>query len=399
MNVESWPISSALAQAAERLEAQTAELVDLCIQIQQIPGPTGAEAQRAAWVEARFREIALHDVVQDDLYNVYGRIPGQGSGPALLISAHTDTVFPTETDLTVDQRPEEGRIYGPGLGDNSTGVAGLLALIPHLQSLQPPVDIWLVANSNEEGLGDLKGMRAAVDRLQDQIGACIVLEGMGVGRLVHQGLGSYRLRVTAQAPGGHSWGDFGAASAIHVLVALAADLARLTVPVIPRTTYNIGRIRGGTSVNTIAENASLELDMRSAEPSALEALVGQALAVIARHQAAHRLTPGVEIRCTVIGDRPAGQIPADHFLVQAAQAALLHSGFDPEMEHRMSSTDANVPLSRHIPAICVGLLEGGNAHRLTEWIDPTALGRGMKQLLLLSWWTALWLQKGGVCDA
>ena len=150
-----------------------------------------------------------------------------------------------------------GRVYAPGLGDNSTGVAALLLLIETLKRLPtPPVDIWLVANSGEEGLGDLRGMRAAVDRLRSKIGACIVIEGMGLGRVVHQALGSRRFRISVNAPGGHSWSAFGSPSAVHVLVQLAAGLTRLDVPTHPRTTFNVGRISGGTSVNTIAQHAS-----------------------------------------------------------------------------------------------------------------------------------------------
>ncbi len=250
--------------AAANYAGQGRQLAELCIEIQQIPAPTGAEARRADWAEETLRGLQLHDVSQDALFNVYARVPGCGEGPAVMVSAHMDTVFSASTDLSVVVDEAAQRVYGPGIGENSTGVAALISVAQTLAKLpEPPVDIWLVANSGEEGLGDLRGMRAAVDRLQGQIGACIVLEGMGLGRIVHRALGSRRFRISVSAPGGHSWSDFGAASAIHTLMQLGAELSRLRVPDTPRTSYNIGRIEGGISVNTIAQHAMLELDLRS----------------------------------------------------------------------------------------------------------------------------------------
>ncbi len=236
----------AVLQAAKQMDLSSDTLVNLCIAIQQIPAPTGAEQARAAWVADRLAKLGLRDLVlEPELHNVYGRRLGARRGPALLISAHTDTVFGPETDLAVTRDPVHGRIYGPGIGDNAMGVAALLGLAEQLRHLPPPpVDIWLAANSREEGLGDLGGMRAVVDALGEKIGACIVIEGMGLGRVVHRGLGSRRYRMHVSAPGGHSWSDFGAASAVHVIAQLAADLTRLHAPDEPRTTFNIGRIEG-----------------------------------------------------------------------------------------------------------------------------------------------------------
>lgn len=378
--------------AADQLLQRQSHLTDLCIQVQQIAAPTGEEEQRAAWVEAYFRRLGIAEVFQDELFNTYACIPGKARQPALMVSAHTDTVFPAETDLSVRVDASHGVIYGPAIGDNSAGVAGLLALAETLVTLdEPPVDIWLVANSGEEGLGDLKGMRAAVDRLESVLGASIVIEGMGLGRIVHRGLGSRRFRIAVAAPGGHSWSDFGAASAIHVLVRLASRLTQLRVPASPRTTFNIGRIKGGTSVNTIAQTAELELDLRSENPAALEALVEQTQQVIRDFQSEHWLQRGVRVTVTTIGDRPPGEIPAAHPLVHAAVRALAASDIRAPKKLRISSTDANVPLSRGIPAVCVGVTEGGDAHRLSEWINPVLLPRGTKHLLLLTWWAALWL--------
>jgi acetylornithine deacetylase/succinyl-diaminopimelate desuccinylase-like protein len=339
------------------------------------------------------KALGLQDIVHDRVNdNVYGCWPGEQSRPALLITAHTDTVFGSETDLSVRHDPVKGRVYGPGIGDNSMGVAALLELVAAMPSLpMPPVNIWFAANSQEEGLGDLRGMRAVVDALQARIGACLVLEGMGFGRVVHRALGSRRYRISVAAPGGHSWSDFGSASALHVLAQLAADLTRLRPPEAPRTTFNVGRMEGGTSVNTIAQHAWLELDLRSEEPEGLAWIVEQALEVISRYHAPKWQHRGVTITTEVIGDRPSGSIPVDHPLVVASQNALAAAGYPHPADLRISSTDANIPLSRGIPAICVGVTEGSNAHRLQEWISTEPLARGMGHLLLLSWQAAMWL--------
>ena len=387
MPIEGLPHGGEVQAAAAAYAGKLDQLIDLCITMQQIPAPTGAEAKRAAWVENRFQAMGLADVAQDELFNVYGRIPGAHAAPALLVSAHTDTVFPAATDLRL-QHLRNGLISGPGIGDNSTGVAGLLILAETLAGLAaPPVDIWLVANSMEEGLGDLRGMRRAVDRLENVLGAVIVLEGMGLGRVVHQALGVRRYRISITGPGGHSWGDFGSASAIHELVAVAADIVKLQMPQTPRTTFNIGRIGGGTSVNTIAQDAWLELDLRSASVQTLAWLDEQVQRIV-------ESVDGVSLHNEQIGNRPTGSISARHPLVQAASNILQKVGVKERSDLCISSTDANVPLSRHIPAVCLGLTKGGDAHRLSEWINPLPLVKGMQQLLYLTWWSAAWLTIG-----
>lgn len=380
-----------LAAASSYLD-RGVELTARCVQVQQIESPTGAESLRATWVAEQFQALGLHDVAQDEQRNVYARVPGQDPTlPALMISAHTDTVFPAGTDLAVHVDEKSGRVFGPGIGDNSTGVASLLALAGELVELQPPIDIWLVANSCEEGTGDLRGMRAAVDRLQARIGASIVIEGTGLGRIVHRALGSRRYRITANAPGGHSWSDFGSASAIHVLVQLANDIARLRVPSKPRTTFNIGRIAGGTSINSIAQHASLELDLRNEDLHALAQLDKQVQKIVRQFQTERWQRWGVTVETEVIGDRPGGEIGHDHPLVVAAQQALAGAGLTGRPELQISSTDANIPLNRGIPCVCIGITQGGDAHRLEEWISPRYLPQGTQHLMLLSWWTALWL--------
>lgn len=354
-------------------------VLETAIAVQQVPAPTFDEAARSALVLDRFRGLGLYDVTCDELGNVYGCRPGRSQRPALLIAAHLDTVFPRETNLHV--RYEGDRVYGPGLGDNSTGVAGLIHLAQAMQRHDLPNegDIWFVGNVGEEGLGDLRGIRAAVTRLRSRIGAVIALEGCDFGTLHHQAIGVRRYKIEVTAPGGHSWGNFGTPSAIHALVRLAARITDLHVQRSPRTTFNIGVIEGGTSVNTIAETASLLLDMRSVSAPALADLVAHIDRLVAAAAAEH---PDVQVAVKTVGDRPSGAIPRDHPLVQAAVTAYHSVGAT--VSYQQSSTDANIPLSLGIPAVCVGLTDGGNAHRHDEFIQPANLGRGLQALLLLA---------------
>lgn len=376
--VQQWYAHPAVRAALADL-ADYRPTLATAIEIQQVPAPTFAERPRSVLVSQRMQALGLHDVEIDELGNVYGRRPGIVERPALLISAHLDTVFPADTDLSI--RYEGERVYGPGIGDNSVGVAGLLRLAEIYQRCDLPMqgDIWFVANVGEEGLGDLRGMRAVVERLRTRIGGVIVIEGCDFGSLHHQAIGVRRFRIEARGPGGHSWGNFGTPSAIHVLVCLAARLTELQVPVSPRTTFNIGMISGGTSVNTIAHYASMLLDLRSVSSAVLSDLVSEVYRLV---EEATLDQPEVHLQIVKVGDRPSGAIPREHPLVQAAVAAYQMVGA--QISFQQSSTDANIPLSLGIPAICVGLTDGGNAHRTDEYILPTNLGRGMQALLLLS---------------
>jgi tripeptide aminopeptidase len=355
-----------------------ASIIDDAIMIQQVAAPTFHEQQRAELVTAQFARYGLHDITTDALHNVYGRWPGrQPKHPALLISAHTDTVFPAETSLTI--RRDAQRIYGPGLGDNSLGVAALLALIRTFREhdVHPAADIWFVANSREEGLGDLGGIRAVWEQLGDRLGAAIVLEGLALGRIYHAGIAVRRLHITCHAPGGHSWLHFGQPSAIHALIALGAHITALTPPQNPRTTFNIGLINGGHSVNSLATTADLYLDLRSAEPEALADLEQRVRTFVAEAQQ-QPLTFDID----VVGDRPAGNIGTDHGLVQLAAAALEAIDYTPIYES--GSTDANALLAHGLPTVTVGITHGGQAHRLDEYIDTPPIFAGMWQLILLT---------------
>ncbi|WP_322510809.1 M20/M25/M40 family metallo-hydrolase [Chloroflexus sp.] len=376
--VQHWYTHPAVRTALADLADYRSTLAT-AIEIQQVPAPTFAERPRSLLVSQRMRALGLHDVEIDELGNVYGRRPGQRDCPALLVSAHLDTVFPAETDLSI--RYEGDRVYGPGIGDNSAGVAGLLRLAEVYQRFDLPTasDIWFVANVGEEGLGDLRGMRAVIDRLRTRLGAVVVIEGCDFGSLHHQAIGVRRFRIEATGPGGHSWGNFGTPSAIHVLVRLAARLTELNVPLSPRTTFNIGTISGGTSVNTIAQHASMLLDLRSVSSAALADLVNEVYRLVEETALEQ---PEIQLQLIKVGDRPSGAIPREHPLVQAAVTAYQMVGA--QISFQQSSTDANIPLSIGMPAVCVGLTDGGNAHRTDEYILPANLSRGMQALLLLT---------------
>ena len=354
-------------------QALVERVIEMAIAVQQIPAPTFSEARRAAFVRQAFEAERLEDVAIDRTGNVYARQKGESSQAPLVISAHLDTVFPVETDLSI--RREEERICAPGIGDNSLGVAGLFGLVWAIRQerVNPARDIWLVANVGEEGLGDLSGMRAVVDRFGSQVTAYLILEGMALGQVYHRALGVKRYRIALETEGGHSWVDYGRPSAVHELGKLISQLAALVLPENPRTTLNVGVIGGGTTVNTIAAQAYLELDLRSEAVGAMAELDAQVQSLV---QEAEK--PGVRIMKTAIGERPVGEIPPDHPLVRHAVECLEAQGLAARLS--IGSTDANIPLSRGLPAICIGLTNGGGAHTAAEFIHTQPLAQGLGQL-------------------
>jgi tripeptide aminopeptidase len=349
-------------------------LVERAIQIQQIPAPTFQEQKRAEFVRDLFLAERLDDICIDETGNVFARWAGKGEGKPLIVSAHLDTVFPIETSLRVSRGSD--LIHGPGLGDNSLGVAALFGLFWSLRErgIRSRGDIWFVANVCEEGLGDLRGMKAVVDRFGDNVHAYLVLEGLALGHVYHRAVGVKRYRVTARTSGGHSWSDYGQPSAVHELAKLVVELASLSLPTHPRTTMNVGRISGGTSVNVIAPEASLDLDLRSEGQEALTALVSTVERLI---QKANRA--GVSVESQVIGQRPAGEIALNHPLVTLAKDSLYELGLDAGLIS--GSTDANVPLSKGYPAIVLGITTGGSAHTIHEYINTKPIAQGMEQLV------------------
>ncbi|MGH2585606.1 MAG: M20/M25/M40 family metallo-hydrolase, partial [Dehalococcoidia bacterium] len=255
--------------------------------------------------------------------------------------------------------------------------AGLLCAIQAMQSadVRPERPVWIVGTVGEEGLGNLRGARAATDRLFEGLEAVLSIEGSFFGRVSHTAVGSQRWRVCVRGEGGHSWHDFGQPSAVHALVQAAAAIAALDMPSEPRTTFNIGEFRGGTGVNVIAECAEMVLDMRSVDPVRLSDLTFRVRRILDGIRGR-----GISVEIERVGDRPAGAIPVTHPLVQACSAVLAHLGVKPQ--YAAASTDSNAPLGRGIPAVTLGVTRGGGAHTLGEWIEVAPMVRGVQQLIL-----------------
>ena len=349
-------------------------VLELAVQIQQIPAPTFHEQKRAAYVRDQFAAEGLDEVCIDETGNVLARWAGTGDAKPLIVSAHLDTVFPLDTSLQVSRGAEV--VHGPGLGDNSLGVAALFGLLWYMRErgVRQSGDIWFVANVCEEGLGDLRGMKAVVERFGGDVLAYLVLEGLALGHVYHRAVGVKRYRVTARTPGGHSWSDYGQPSAVHELAKLVVELASLSLPTHPRTTMNVGKISGGTSVNVIASEASFDLDLRSEGQASLAALISVVERLIHNGN-----RPGVNIEAQVIGQRPAGEIAPNHLLVTLAVDSLREQGLDAGLIS--GSTDANVPLSKGYPAIVLGVTTGGSAHTVHEYIHTAPIAKGMEQLV------------------
>jgi len=368
-------ISSDLVARTSAVAAGFVEpIATLAAAVAAVPAPTNDEAERAAFVSATLERLGYADVTTDSLSDVVGRIPGKLRAPALLLAGHTDTVFPRETPISIDRTGDI--LTGPGIGDNSLSVAAVAMIHDALKQLEfePPVDIYVTGNVGEEGLGDLRGMRAVMDALP-QVGAAIAVEGHSLGRVTNRAVGSRRLKVTVAGPGGHSWGDAGRPSAIHELAKLVTRLDELPLAAEPKTSLNVGLLSGGISVNTIAPGAVAIIDMRSVSAKALADLVRKAEGIIAGVT-----QPGFTVEVQVVGDRPAGALPSDSGLVPIAVDVLSALGMDAICD--ASSTDANIPISRGIPSMCIGLTTGGNVHRVDEYIRVRPIATGFAQLLL-----------------
>jgi acetylornithine deacetylase/succinyl-diaminopimelate desuccinylase-like protein len=381
----------AVARARRILRDSDDETVADLLELVQIPAPSLAEGARAARFQERCLELGLAAVELDQAGNVIARLPAHPAAtPAapVVIAAHLDTVFPAGTDLT--PRHEGDRIYAPGIGDNTRGLATLLALARALlgAGIRTVHPVVLVATVGEEGNGDLKGVKHLFREgsAWREAAAFIGVDGTGLRRVVHQALGSRRLRVVLTGPGGHSWADWGRANPIHAAALAIAELAHLVSPDDPHSTLTVGRIGGGTSINTIPAGAWFELDLRSEDGEALVENEARARAAIeAAVEAANtRRRAGTEalgLGIEVIGDRPAGRTSPETALVQAACAATRYFGEAAELV--TSSTDANVPISLGIPAITLGAGgRSGGAHTTDEWYENDEGATGLERLLL-----------------
>ena len=357
-----------------RLSESTEDLVRELTEVCQIPAPTFHEESRAAFVAERMRRLGLADVRTDELHNVTGRLRLGGPRPLLLVVAHLDTVFPAETDVTVHRL--NGRLHAPGVGDNAAGTGCMLHVASQLSSLTLPGEVIFAASVGEEGNGNLRGMRELMQRYGQKLDGVIAVDGR-LGGVVTQAVGSRRYQIQVRGPGGHSWGDFGRPSAVHELARIVSRLSEVNLPKQPRTTLNVGILRGGNSVNSIAAEASAEVDLRSIDPLALDELdreFRQGLAEI-------EIPADVHLDVEKIGARPVGVTPPENWLAQAAARALRAVGQQPAMIS--SSTDANIPMAAGLPAVGFGVYRGTGAHTLNERIEIASLATGAQALLLL----------------
>ena len=356
--------------------------------IAAVPAPTGGERRRADLVAARLAELGIAGVRRDDAGNLIGSWGGDGAVAGVVIAAHLDTVFPAETDLTV--RQHGARFIGPGISDNARGLAGLLALAGAVRhaGIRPPVPITFIATTGEEGAGDLAGARHLFAAAAFRPLAFIALDGAGIERVVHRALGSRRLRAVYRGPGGHSWAAFGVANPVHAVALAAAAVGELPLPASPRTTASAVRIGGGSGLNTIPQEAWLELDLRSESAAALDSLYGAATEALARAlDGANRRraagTAPLMLQIVPLGDRPCGITDAGHALVQSAVAATRSVGHAPDLA--AASTDANIAISRGVPGIALGAGgRGGNTHLVSEWYENVDGPVGLYRALLVA---------------
>jgi acetylornithine deacetylase/succinyl-diaminopimelate desuccinylase-like protein len=374
-------------RALDFLKATEPETINEQIKACEIPAPTFKEEKRAEHFKQRFTELGLKNVRIDAIGNAIGERPGVGSGPTLVLAAHLDTVFPEGTDVKVKRNGSV--LAGPGIGDDCRGLAVILAVARALNEakIETAGTIIFVANVGEEGLGDLRGTRHLFNtELKGRITHFISVDGTGLG-VTNAGVGVVRYRVTFRGPGGHSYGAFGLPSPIHALGRAIEKISRFQTPTQPKTTFNVGKIEGGTSVNSIAHTAWMEMDMRSesvAELAKLEAgfkrVVQEALdEENARGAGANKLT--VEMK--VVSQRPAGVTPADSPIVKIAMAANAALGATTAL--RSGSTDSNIPISLGVPAITIsGGGEGRGAHSLDESFDTTNSHLGTQRALLIA---------------
>jgi acetylornithine deacetylase/succinyl-diaminopimelate desuccinylase-like protein len=374
----------AALEAARRNEPQ---LIEEQVRLCEIEAPPFKEEKRGLAMKAVFERLGLRNVRTDEVGNVLGERPGRSARPHLLFAAHLDTVFPESTDVRVKR--EGTRLKGPGIGDDCRGLAVLIGVIRALDDgkVETPGTITFLADVGEEGLGDLRGVKHAFEKtLKDRVDRFVSIDGLGYG-ITHVGVGSYRYRVAFKGPGGHSYGAFGMANPIHALGRALAGIADFETPSDPKTTFNVGRVGGGTSVNSIPFEAWAEVDMRSHDKASLDAVdrkfheaVDRALE---KENARWRGRGALTVTKERVGTRPPGQTPQDSPIVQAAvsvtKALALPVSLDP------GSTDSNVPMWLGIPAVTIdGGGTGGGAHSLGEWFDTTDSWKGTQRALLLA---------------
>ena len=378
--------------AMEWLAGQEALLTRWQIELARIPAPPFHEDARAAWLIEQFEKLGLTEVHRDEIGNVVAFHPGKQSS-VVSISAHIDTVFPAGTELNI--RQQGPRLYGPGISDNAAGVTALLAIAAACAQFRLPHNSGLLflGNVGEEGEGDLRGVRHIFtgSPWKDKIEGSVVVDGAGSDTIVAEALGSRRFEVIIRGPGGHSWSDFGAPNPIAALAQAVHLFSQTRVPSSPKTTFNVGVIEGGTSVNSIPESARMRVDIRSASAMEIERLEMELRRAVehaateedarARHSNAQILTR-LHVEFRAIGNRPAGQLPANARILQIARAVDAYLGNSAQVQR--ASTDANIPLSLGREAIAIGAGgQGGGAHTLQEWFDVSGRELALKRILLI----------------
>jgi tripeptide aminopeptidase len=344
------------------------------ITITEIPAPPFNEAERAQYYMGRLADLGLADVQQDSEGNVYGTLHGTGNGPTLFVSAHLDTVFPEGTDVTV--REQDGLLCAPGIGDDGRGLASLLSIVRafNASGVQPEGDIIFGGTVGEEGLGDLRGVKHFFGE-HSEVDGFISIEAGDPAGLTYLATGSHRYFINYSGPGGHSFGAFGTPSAIHAMGRGIAKIADVKVPAEPKTTFTVGVVSGGTSVNSIAADAQLQLDMRSNGEEELLDLEAKIMGLVqdsAREENKRWRSEGaISVEADLVGDRPAASQPEDALIVQSGWASAESISLQPRLGDP-SSTDSNYPMSLGIPSLT--LRGGGDAiatHSPDECFDPT----------------------------
>lgn len=351
----------------------------------EIAAPPFQESLRAAAVKTLLADSGLNTQM-DATGNVIGELPGLNEKEIVVLSAHLDTVFPAGTEVRV--RRDGSRLLAPGISDNGTGLAALVAIARamHEAQISPQRTVLFVADVGEEGEGNLRGMRALVDTYRERLRAVIVLDGAGTDYVTTIALASRRLEVVVTGPGGHSWSDFGMPNPINALVRGSVRFINTKVPTSPRTTFNLGQIEGGTSVNSIPHEARLKVDVRSEsedELGRLESALRECMAAGVRDEmeASRDRSRRLEWKVEILGSRPGGELAAESPLLASLRAADAIVGNESRIER--SSTDANIPLSLGIDAISIGAGgNGGGAHSLLEWYEPAGREIGLKRALL-----------------
>jgi acetylornithine deacetylase/succinyl-diaminopimelate desuccinylase-like protein len=378
-------VARALRFFETNAEAITEEQILIC----SVPATPFGEQERAEYLRQKFSDLGLSEIEIDEEGNCLGLLRGTSLKPLLVVSAHLDTVFSKDDDFTVVKR--ENKLFAPGIADDGCGLAALIAIAQVIQNERIPLEgsLLFVGTVGEEGEGNLRGVRHLFTkgRWASQIDAFLSFDGPGLERITNRALGSRRYRVEFTGPGGHSWGDFGVPNPVHAMGRAISRLAGYPAPKDPRTTFNVGRIEGGTGVNSIPSRAAMEVDLRStaeSELQRLDAFFRRAMRDAADEENGSRRAgnPLLQLKLELIGERPTGETPSDSLLVELALEATRILGVEPRLDQ--SSTDSNLPISLGIPAITLGAGgTSGCSHTLDEWYDPRDRDKGLKRGLLV----------------